>query len=415
MVLALAAAMMLSAALPAFATVPSTGSEGAPAQGAITKTLKMPIGTTTPGITFSFAFAPTSVDGDPYNSTTPNMPAVPTRTITFEAADVGTTTGGIKTVNKESANFMAGVTFPHAGVYKYRVTEVQSVTGLAAGESVTVYSKAEYDVTVIVENGTNNLYIAYIVAERMVTDDGTAIPGGEKVDPRPGGNGTTYTFSQMIFTNEFVKTTGGDPEDPDNDETLSISKVVAGIGANQGMFFDFVVTINKPAIGVPGAQSYRAYVVDAAGIVSPIGTDITAAANKGNDGTNDYIIFPAGTAVNVSLKHDQRLVFTDLHVGSSFIVSEAAVADYIAKYSLVLNGNTPVVVDNGVANMALAIASNYISEGVDKADFTNTRDLVAPTGISVDNLPYYFVIFSVVAGLVAFVAVKSRKSREYIS
>jgi hypothetical protein len=415
LILALAVMMVLASALPAFANVPSTGTESTPAQGAITKTLKMPVGTTTPAITFSFNFAPTSVDGDPYDSTIPNVPAVPTRTITFSAADIGTSVEGTKTVDKESANFMAGITFPHAGVYKYRVTEANSVTGLVTGESVTVYSKAEYDVTVIVENGTSGTYIAYIVAERMVSDDGTGVPGGEKVDPRPGGDKTTYFVSQMIFTNEFVKTTGGDPDDPENEETLSISKVVAGLGANQGLFFDFNVTVTKPAVGVPGAQSYKAYVVDNTGVVSAIGTDITAVTNVASDGANDYIVFPSATPVAVSLKHNQRLVFTDLHVGSSFIVSEAAVADYIAKYSLVLNSGTPSVVDNGVVNQALVIASNYISEGIDSADFTNTRDLVAPTGISVDSLPYYFVIASIVVGLAAFVVLKSRRSGEYIA
>jgi len=46
------------------------------------------------------------------------------------------------------------------------------------------------------------------------------------------------------------------------------------------------------------------------------------------------------------------------------------------------------------------------------AEFTNTYDMVAPTGISVNDLPYVVLIGIAVAALVGFIIFKSRKREE---
>jgi len=412
---ALVMALCFSAALPTLAANLSEGTEANPAEAAVTKILKMPVGTITPAIAFKFEFDELEVDGTPYVSSPANMPPILDKAIDFSSGftteDAGAATG-IKIVRKESANIVAGVTWPHAGVYVYKVTETQSITpAVGAGETVT-YSKAEYEISVYVENKTGGgYYVQYIEARRTKTDAGTAEPGKPKVDPTPGGDDENYFYSQMIFINEYAKTNGGtDPEIPAH-TVLSISKTVTGLGSNQTTkYFPFEVTVTKPAVGVAGPKTYKAYVVDASGIVSPIGTEITAAANVKTDGSGkQYIEVTSGTKVDVSLRHGQRLAFMDLEVGASFTVTEKGDPDYKPSYSLVLNGGAPVTQNPGTVNTPLTIPSSYIGEAANSAAYTNTRNTTTPTGINVDTLPYFALIGVVLASFAGFAVFKARK------
>ncbi|MCL2300991.1 MAG: hypothetical protein FWC27_12685 [Firmicutes bacterium] len=413
---ALVMALCFGAALPALAADLSEGTEASPAQAAITKVLKMPVGTDTPAITFKFEFEALTADGKPYESSPANMPAIADKDIGFPSGSIAETNppAGVKIVRKESADIAAGVTWPHAGTYVYKVTETQSVTpAVGTGETVT-YSKAEYEISVYVENGTNGLYVAYIEAHRTKTDAGGAEQGQPKVDPTPGGDNKNYFCSQMIFTNEYAKTNGGtDPKDP-ADTVLSISKTVAGLGGNQTTkYFPFEVKVTKPAAGVAGTPAYTAYVAEGTNIVSPIGTEITAAANVKTDGSGkQYIEFTSGKPLNVNLRHGQRLVFMDLEVGASFTVTEAGDPDYKASYSAVLNG-AAAQANSSDAGTALAYPkpgdTAYIGENTNSADYTNTRNMTIPTGISVDSLPYVVLIGVALAAIAGFAVFKARK------
>ena len=405
----LAMTLMLCMAAPAFASnVPSgPGTPGAPAQAAITKVLNMAEGVTTPAATFTFTISPISVDGVAYTPTPANMPTISNATILFAATDVGTTAAGVKSVPLESANIVAGVTWPHAGVFKYGIVENASVAPYVPGSAETfTYSQASYEIDVYVSNSSSGLFVEYIAAIRIDDDSGTAEPTPPKTDPTPGGDGSSYFLSQMMFTNSYAKTTGTNPI---TDPSLEISKVVAGLGANQNKPFSFAITLTMPAAGVTGTPTYNAYVIDSAGIISPIGTGITATTNVGNDGTNDYIEFPTGTAVTVNLMHDQKLAFVGLHVGTTFLAIEAADVEYIAEVDITLNGGSPINLANSAVNTARSTLDRLVTEGVDSADFTNTRDLAAPTGISMNNLPFVVLIIIVIAALALYVVIRSRK------
>jgi len=424
---ALALALCFGAVLPAMAAKEypvSEGTEASPAEAKITKILKMPVGTNTPAFTFTFEFEAISVDDEDYDDVTPNMPSIADKTVTFAATDTGDTDGGTKTVWLESGNIVApaglSFTWPHAGIYVYNVTEKQSVNVTPTAEETLIFSQAEYEVTVYVANKTGGgLYVQYIEA-KIVTKDAanSEADEGDKVDPTPGG-GEDDEYSQMIFTNYYAKTNGKvNPETPDpvtmDDTVFRLGKTVAGPGANLSKYFPFEVKVTKPEVTVEDPQIYKAYVVEASSIVSPIGTEITASANVKTDSKGkQYIEFTSGaTALTVNLKHGQKLVFMDLHVGSTIEVNEPAAAGYHPKYSLTLNGvdKTPAgTAANPGAVQALAIAASYIGEGKNKVDYTNTRPDYTPTGIAVDNLPYVVLIGLALAALASFGAVKLRK------
>lgn len=399
--LALTLTMCMSSLTTVFAAGGSIyGTEENPAQAAITKMLQMPEGTITPAADFTFAFAKKSVDGNTADADLATMPEITDKTISYTSADVGTTTAGLKSVPKETDNIFDTLTWPHAGVYTYTITETADTYTASTGETMT-YSGGEYDITVYVENGTNgNLYIGAIGTTIEIKDN-SGQTEGDKVDPTPGADGE---YSKLIFTNTYTKNNGG--TDPVDDSVLSISKMVAGDMADQSKYFVYDLTVTQAAT-LPDTTTYKVYVVEGNTVLTTIPT-ANYSGTVSNDGTYDYIQVTAGTPVTVNLKHNQRLSFTDAAVGTSYVAVEAAAADYTPSVSIVVNGGTPNTV-NGTINTSLSTNTQLIGEAANSADFTNTYKEVTPTGISLNNLPFLMMIVLAAGALTAFVVVKFRK------
>jgi hypothetical protein len=505
-------------AMPVFADLNSDGVLEDETPGTVsmpitfTKILQMPIFTTTPEVTFTFtvsavgysplfqqwaindeddeweapvSWVPYAAGNMPYGSVTYD--------IDFVAGDIGTSdrTTGLKQVVKEynDGKTPAGyITFDAEdfnapGLYVYRVTETSDfVPTTDPYEDWMTLSLAEYQIEVwVMEDAEGDLYIAAVgtiiyqnVDEWWEENDGEE---GDKIDPTPGGGwnyGETVEseFSQMVFTNKYLKNNGGedpDPEDPndptDNDTVFYLKKLVAGNGADQGTYFAFNVTLTQPTIVGVGPNShnprgtYKAYIMDDNGIVQ----DITANLNEDPDDptpiepdgfdstgpdTNPYILFNGVTPVarTIYLKGGQWLAFVDAEVGSKIAVTETGVTDYKASYTLVLNGGAPGN-DGSNANEGAGrplgggtfngTASDfgaslgfppygmtsepafsgwtpaYIGEPLNYATFTNTYRTITPTGIAVDNLPFYVLIGAAVIALIAYIAVRARRNAKY--
>lgn len=427
MALALTLVMCLGLVAPAYALV--SGSETNPANAAIAKVMEMPEGTTTPAATFTFKFTKLDMDGKTAQAELDKMPTLLDKTITYASADAGVTATGIKLVSKEvsvlSGNSTgtldgeyASTKFPHAGIYSYTLKE-DGTTGYTIADATKeslVYSKAEYKVTFYVENKTSGggTYVKDIEIHRTKEDDGTAVnPGSGKVNgtPTPGGpNGPTH--SDLAFTNKYTKTNGGggDPTVTAN-QVLNIKKLVAGSYADKTKFFDFDLTLTKPAT-VSGTVKYKAYIVSGSSVETS--TDNNANVSTDANGKK-YIEVTAGSPVTIKLKHDQSIVFTDLPVGSKYVAVEAAVADYTATLVTTIAGAT-ISRGNTTHNAALSTGPDAstagdtkIGEDAVKTNFTNTFKTVTPTGISIDNLPFIMLLAMAIGGFVVFVVAKSRK------
>ena len=401
--LALAVTLMFSLTATAFAADYAEGTETDPAQAAITKIIRMPIGTDIPAATFTFEFEAIEVDGvpadDPQNPT--NMPGITNKSVTFTGSEpaVTGTPAGVDAYYLETGNIVAGITFPSAGIYKYHVTETANTYTVGTAPPLVetmAYSLAEYDIEVWVNNNAAGTatFVQYIVAIRTILDDGTPpAGGGEKVDPTPGTDPrATEEYSQMIFNNIYTKRVGGvDPEDPD-DAVLTISKEVGGDFADMLKGFGFNVTVTKPAIGVDDPATYTGYKLNASGVV-----------------TGSPIVFSSGVAQTVTLAHGEKLVFLNLHVGSSFQATETVEPLYTPSYKLnTVSG--PAYTSGAAYGMA---ASSYLREAGDIIEFTNTFSATGPMGILVDNLPYIAMIALAILCLVVYIAVKSRKNARY--
>lgn len=411
----LAVVMCMGTAASAFAAGdPILGTETAPARAAITKKLTMPIGTPTPGATFTFHVLPESVDDRAGAEDLATMPVLGDVTIAFSAGDNAVDNLNTKTIVKQTGDLFSSAAFPHAGKYVYKVTEDQAVSGyLPAANEAYIFSPAEYKLTAYVKNGTNGLYVAAVASQIAVLDSSNGTSEvGDKVDPTPNGNPEIVgDYSKMIFTNIYSKTAGGvEPTDP-TDKALTISKTVTGDYADLTKYFAFDVAARKPEV-IPGVVTYRAYVLDGSDNIVTSTENYATLQSDGNG--KSYISFPAGTSMTVNLKHGQRLVFTDLHIGAGYDVTEAAVQNYTASLEYVVNGGTPTSTGNAVDNLQLGINNILIGANQNSAAFTNAYRTITPTGVVINNLPFVMILILAAGSFMAFVVVKSRKKHSRV-
>ena len=408
----LAIMLVFSVSQPVFAADYAKGTEASPAKAAITKILKMPIGTTTPKAKFTFEFEALTVDDEAATST--NMPKIGDKYAIFDGTETNIGTGGIKEVFKETDNIVEDVDWPHAGVYIYKVTEKRDTWTTPADADYTdemTFTSMSYNLEVYVDNKADGsgVYVMYIAAVLKTRDDGTAVTTQVKVDPTPGDPEIEGDHSDMIFTNTYLKKTGGtDPKDP-KDTVLEISKKVTEKMADQSKYFEFIVTVSSPEIGVATGAAYKAYVIGKEDGVEKVVTSSKNGTIAGNDANGSFIMFTAGTAQTVNLKHGERLVFLELPVGSSFTVTESAVSEYTAGYSLILDGKTPAEQTNQSDNTPLEITKSYIGESKNSAAFSNAFKTVTPTGLSVDDMPFYILIGAAIAILSGYLVFRFRR------
>ena len=401
--------LSLSSLTAAFAAGPIQGNEDNPAQASIAKILQMPVGTNTPGAKFVF-----NVDAK-----TADAPAIGPIEITYTAGDYnasnGTVNGNTFSFRKESGDIFDGINFSHAGTYVYEITEDKDASYKSADpnhEKLT-YSGAKYTVTVLVKNNKagTGVYIDTIAAV-ITTPDNGGQTANEKVDPTPDA-------SNMIFTNTFVKTNGPtDPEDPDPEDpahaTLSVSKTVTGDIGDKTRYFVFGLTVTAPSL-IPANEIpafYRAYVVDASGVVSA--ADLKDAAKNNvpagsvdSDDGGAYIEVATSGTTTINLKHGQKLVFVDTPVGTRYTVAETAVAGYVTTIEIVYNSGTPVTLTNTTAT-----SERLIGEKTNSAAYDNKLDSSPITGLSINDLPFAGMIALAIAAVAFFILAKTRKARK---
>jgi hypothetical protein len=420
----LVAALCLSTAAPVFAA--NTDNAVITSSAAINKKLEVPFGTNIPA-TLGYEFVIKSIEEDGQAPTT-KMPVLGATkvddttgksTITFGGTltPVGTT-GGITTYSLESEDLLAGVDWKHAGVYEYQITETRNapyVPSASEPKEELTYSKAVYTMFVYVKDISGVLTVTHVGALKITDDEGGDIDADDQVKVDP-----TYGRSQMSFVNKYVKTNGkDDPRIPAN-RTLAISKTVIGDYADHNTYFPFSVTVNKPSL-VLAAVTYKAYFVNTAtgDIITPTTDNYTGTVNA-----DKSIDFAPGTPNDIKLKDGETLAFVNTHVGATYTVTETGNPVYMASARVTTSGtqdakeggdekgNTLVLphTSNDIYTDTLYVGDkNAGGDATNKADFLNDSGSQAVTGISMDNMPFVVIIATALAGLVGYVALKSRK------
>ncbi|MCL2491526.1 MAG: hypothetical protein FWE87_02100 [Coriobacteriia bacterium] len=384
------------------------GTQEKPAEAALTKLLQFPEGTKNPGASFTFAVSAISVDGD--KATETNMPAI--KEIILNSADkaITTTKDGVSTIVMESDGIFSKYSFANAGVYVYEITEIGDTYKVDAVHEMMIYSDAKYEVTVYVKDKTGSetgTYVAAITTE-VLKADSTTTPAGIKVDPTPGG-GEEFGYSQMTFTNTYIKTNGGDPNDPDptKNSTLSISKTVSGEFASSTVYFDYTLDLLAPSL-VPvsdGGLVYHAYVIEDGKVVTEEANGVIAGTDSNGQA---YLKIVSGTQASFSLKDKQTLVFINTPVGTTYKVTEVGTPAYTPSFIIITDGKSGEKVV-GTLGASLSTDVERVGESVNSADFNNDRGTVTPTGLNLNDLPFIAMIAIATVAAIVCVAVKTRK------
>lgn len=362
------------------------------------------------------------------------------------------------TVSVPLSNVFAGVTFDHAGVYTYRVTEDPATTNVTG--AFLNSSKASYLVRVYVINNDdsgNGTTVDKVTVEREADDDGKA--KSEKVDstkPETDANGKITDAGSddevsgdsrgrnvdgFTFANEYAK--GG---------LLVVRKMAEGDYANKNEEFPITLTITDPAAAdAPGCC--LTYMVTG-------GTDQTENLNSegrhrqidGVSGASDYMVLfnsKNQAVIKANLKHGGAITVTGLYGAYQEQADEQG--NHRIKFTSGLkNGTTFEVTES---NFGLYKASGYVDDKVEGStgptvtkgsdgtytidstgllEFTTTSkqltisDTVAtdgstiyvlnlfedsnanPTGIIINNLPYILMV-AIPVGVFAVMFVNKRR------
>ena len=288
-------------------------------------------------------------------SKTPDALSATIQDISYDANDIKIKqTDGSYVISKDQKLSFEG-NWQHAGEYVYKVTETQDPANKV--ENVT-YDSSEYTLRVYVVNKNDNLEVEKITAEKAGTKT-----------------------AKILFTNTYAK----------NDATLTIEKKTTGKYANKTKEFNFEITFTK----------------------SPMPDKRTFTGNIGSEPVECI----AGTPKSFTLADGEQLVFSNLPVGTTYVVKELDALDgYTPSVTVVENRTTTVnrtaaQEDDALDTLKEGGKKNLVGEYENKVTFTNTHQGgVVPTGILMNNIPFILWVAVAIVAFVSLAVIKRRRT-----
>lgn len=285
-------------------------------------------------------------------STTEGAPTATIADVSFTEGQTGTLKGEKHVLEGNTAISFQG-TWPHVGEYVYTVTEKPG-----SMPNVT-YDASSYTLRVYVINGTNGLEVGKITAQAQ------------------GASGKT---DKILFTNTYAK----------NNAILTIEKKTTGTYADKTKEFNFEITFTK----------------------SPMSEQTSFTGNIGSE----PVECTAGTPKPFTLADGEQLVFSNLPVGTTYVVKELAASDgYTPSVTVVENRTTTLKNKTVQETEALDTLkengkNNLVGENENKVTFTNTYKDVAVTGIVMNNLPFILLVAVAIVAFVSLAVIKRRRT-----
>lgn len=314
----------------------------------ITSTLTMNKDAVEPNAQFGYSISPagtnelTSTSGMPVTPGVIDAVTLSPSSVNFSAQgldSVDNTDGNTKTITAQLSASLDPSKFTAPGIYRYKITQTPPKLD---GLSVT-YKELFLDV--YVENGDSGL-----VAKGCTLR--TAAGSGRKTSG---------------FENQYVT------------HKLTIEKVVAGNQGDKNKDFGFTVTIK----GADGEAYKYATVKD--------GT------------TSNEIKAESGTAIRVSLKNGESVIFYSLSSEDTFTVTEEDYSSDGYKTSYKIGDDTSSTEGNSTAEKAIGNSDTTVI-------FTNTKDVTVPTDVIRTVVPYAAIVaFAAVMGVVFFRPRRNRR------
>lgn len=399
----------------------------------IGKSLKTPLNWTPENLAVTFKIDPvgfsTTKEGSSYNAvekltykgetvTLNNTDFKLTDTddqVKYWGAESGNLVGNIQYVNKAGTTLtgydaLAAVAEEQGstGAVKFTVTET-SCTYSNNEKTEVVTSEASYDLVFWIDykvvDGTAKYTVSSITDTKTKNDDGTK--EDSKVDPTPnstevkettysddhkiipGADNLTYKLSGMLFNNDITKS--DEPDTPDvpteDDNAFSLSKINKGGDANQE--FSFTVKLTAPDLAkVDTTKKIKVKVYNADG-------EVVAKACE----------FSYGTDNTISLKGDEKAVFGQMYNSTKVEINETGTPSYVPSYTSTYGDSTKIVKNAG-DDLSM---SGVTTAKTDFVKYTNTYSSITPTGIIMNNLPFFMMILIGAAAVVAGFAFQARR------
>lgn len=314
----------------------------------ITSTLIMNKDAVEPNAKFEYSISPagtselTSTSGMPVTPGVLDAVTLPSSFVNFSAQGLHSVdnTDDTKTITAHLSASLDISKFKAPGIYRYKITQTPP---LLDGLNVT-YKELFLDV--YVENGSSG----YVV-------------GGCTLSVKAGSGEKAAGFVNKYATYK-----------------LTITKVVAGNQGDKNKDFDFTVTIK----GADGETYKYATVKD--GTTTP--NEVKAAS---------------GTAIRVSLKNGESVIFYGLSSEDKFAVTEADYHSEGYKTSYKIGDDTSSTEGNSIAEKGIGTSDTTVT-------FTNTKEATVPTDVIRTVVPYAAIVaFAAVMGVVFFRPRRNRR------
>lgn len=347
----------------------------------------VPKDTSIPSATFKYNIEPDTTASDATGSLKPGIcvkddqdkvtsPSI--ADVTFSPADekvAHTTDSSLETCTKKATVDFTGVAFPEPGVYRYKITEVNTNPGVGPDTN----GEIRYLNVYVIDDGTDN-----------AADNLTVIS-------------TVSVTTALADFNSTIKTEGYSYNYPTN--TLDVSKKVTGNQGSKDQYFKFTITASE-------VEGTAVIANDAILILSGQETDPqkTAATTYEADTmkTANNVTSITGEQIkggyDIYLQHGQTVQITGIPEGCTYTVTEESATGYTTSYT------TKV----GSAAASQAVSGNEATGTLDDSTvvaFTNDKTGTIPTGVLLSATGLIVVGIIVVIGIVFF-GIRSKKRYE---
>lgn len=213
------------------------------------------------------------------------------------------------------------------------------------------------------ENG-----VTYVLTGWYAEDDTTHGPKGDLISAWP----YTPTEPQLAdgtvnFYAEYVPMYS----------QVTVSKTVTGALGDKAKGFSFTLTVKDDSNG----------------------NEITGEMKAQKGSAEEFTIKSGNT---FTLKNGENIVFTNVPTGATVTVTENDYTGTNGGYS------TSYVVDNGQSTGGLEAKLENISAGNHTIAFTNSKDVIPDTGITLHSMPYLLVLAGVLVGGMAWLRRRKR-------
>ena len=310
--------------------------------------------------------------------------------------DLDTSSAGTKNAFPLKVD-LSGVTWTGAGVYRYVITETtteatKNAAGIADG---TITSTRYLDVYVKDKTGGGYEVYGYVCFSNLDAIDGT----------------DTDSVTAAGKTEGFVATTGTDAQTADQYYTfdLTISKTLVGDAAQNAHKFPFSVDFTNAS--VTAVIGLKQTTVEGGGITATLptaaavsGLDVSTTNLKlANGASVTYVGIPVGITDPTTVK-----VYEENDVTGTIYTSSYTIDSGTASTAKSLTWSTP----NNKSDEAelTTITENVTTNTAHTIAFTNTLELISPTGYVARFAPYALMLIGGIALLI--VAKKHRRHAE---